>query len=481
MPISPITFGKLGGGYTQQGMQDMQTFISNAIKNKYLDSQLKAALENAQAMAQQEQAKAKYADPRQQAEMQQEQYKAQYAPQDYESTIGLREAQSRKANLESDYYPQDTQSQINLRGAQANLYGQQAKYEPLKNLVDLLHTQQTATRFGKAYEMSRVLNSMPAEQRELWISQNQGAYVDMLNDMADKASQEQDGSSNKLLQAALGKYYPEMMSKGVAQQGQQNNISPQIQNPQGMPQPSLQDVSQQNRKFGSTSEQEDQMRLAAEMAANNKSAGTKITGRAKSGVALDSFAWQNREKYVPRLNNALKYSGGAGNLQKRKDQVAAATGIGRPSKGYVDLLWAKNDFKTAVVNQIKQMEQMGATDEQREEMQNLLKAIDSFDVDPKSARELFNKSMETFGDLTSSLINAAEPLVKGTYKRAYDLPDDYSNYLDLKANPYKPGAKNKTNNEGVSKISDAEIEMTAKRRGMTPEQVRAKLAAKGIR
>jgi hypothetical protein len=137
----------------------------------------------------------------------------------------------------------------------------------------------------------------------------------------------------------------------------------------------------------------------------------------------------NRDDYVPRLNSALDYVGGAGKGQLAVD--AAKGFLGNAPQGYQDFQWALNTFRPELVNQIKMMEKMGATDEQRKEAHGLLSAIDSMSLDPKAAKNVFNQSIKSFSDLSDAVINAAEPYHKGVTRQLYNIPKLSGSYLDL--------------------------------------------------
>jgi hypothetical protein len=373
--------------------------------------------------------------------------KAKYAEKITLADLLAKQEEARKTQLANQYYPEETEADIAYKQAQT-------KYIPLNALLNIAGKMNTSSRFGDAYQLSRTLTSMPEAQRATWIAQNQSAYNDMLNTLGNKALQQEVSPIEKILGSALQQYFPDMAANLPQQQGQQvplqdrlGGMQPQPQQAPSPVQDQLASLQQQATggqptgaptmaqptaapRFASTKEQTEQLQAAGELIANKKLTGTAMNGRAEAAVALEKWLMDNRETYVPRINNALDYSGVKGAVQRKKDQSLAAMGL-TPSSGYTDMVWATNDFRTALVNQIKMMEKMGATNEQREEMHNLLSAIDNITLNPKSAKELFNKSMRTFSDLSDAVIGAAEPVNKGAYRKAYQVPKLEENYLDI--------------------------------------------------
>jgi hypothetical protein len=62
--------------------------------------------------------------------------------------------------------------QNRLRAAQAGLAGAQTKFMPLKLALTAQQQQRQATRFGQAYQLSRMIMAMPQADRAAWIAAN---------------------------------------------------------------------------------------------------------------------------------------------------------------------------------------------------------------------------------------------------------------------------------------------------------------------
>ncbi len=371
--------------------------------------------------------------------------KAEYAPEF--ARAGLEQAQALPG-----------QTRANTGYLQA-----ETKFLPLKNLIDAQNSARASNRFGPTFQLARMLTQMPPATRAAWISQNQDAYTQMLTDLGNaSADQKQNKGQNFLTPELLKNFYPEMNNQpqqqdnknyalnpnqinSLAQPG--NPVGAQMQNDQ---QPSIQmqnlplpDNTQQNPKQikqqtelatsmiksspqfqDATPEQHEQIEGALNLEANRKMTTSAMNNRAESSVALDKWLMDNRKEYAPRLQQISKYAGIVGKTKKGWDKLMAET-----PEAYENYKWFTQAFIPNLDNQIKQMEKMGATDAQRQELTSMLGgAINDWAVNPESSIRLTNKVIKTMGEIGKGIRSAAEPIFKGSYEKTYGIkpiPNDY--------------------------------------------------------
>lgn len=380
--------------------------------------------------------------------------KAEYAPQF--AKAGLEQAQALPG-----------QTKANTGYLQA-----ETKFLPLKALIDAQNSARASNRFGPTYEMARALGQMPPATRAAWIAQNQEAYTQMITDLANSSvDQRQNKGQNFLTPELLKSFYPEMGNQQQQEQGGQqkqqgyalnpeqmnslaqpgNPMGAQMQNgqqpsmpkqnlplsgvPGQPPQQNPQQIKQQTELVTSmiknspqfqdaTPEQHQQIEGALQLEANRKMTTAAMANRAESSVALDKWLVDNREQYAPRLEQISKYAGIIGKTKKSWDKLLAET-----PEAYENYKWFTQAFIPNLDNQIKQMEKMGATDAQREELTNMLGgAVNDWAVNPESSIRITNKVIKTMGEIGKGIRSAAEPIFKGSYEKSYaikPIPNDY--------------------------------------------------------
>lgn len=408
--------------------------------------------------------------------------RAQYAPQLAEAEknrafadLLSQQISNKMEGAKSEYAPQFAQA--GLEQAQA-LPGQtrantgylqaETKFLPLKNLIEAQNSSRASNRFGPTFQLARMLTQMPAATRAAWISQNQEAYTQMLTDLGNATQDNQKNKSQNFLTPELLKnFYPEMGNQqqdqgdqqGYAlnpnqmnalaqpgnpvvaqmQNGQQHSIQmqnlPLPGNGQKVPQQNPQQIKQQTELVTSmiknspqfqdaTPEQHQQIEGALQLEANRKMTSAAMNNRAESSVALDKWLMDNREEYAPRLEQISKYAGIVGKGKKGWDKLMAET-----PEAYENYKWFTQAFVPNLDNQIKQMEKMGATDAQREELTNMLGgALKDWAVNPESSIRITNKVIKTMGEIGKGIRSASEPIFKGAYERSYGIkpiPEDY--------------------------------------------------------
>jgi hypothetical protein len=327
--------------------------------------------------------------------------------------------------LQSYFYPQKAKadiakSQADTASAQANTnkLNKETEFIPLKNLVEASNAQRQNSRFGQAYQLHSALNSMDASSRNLWISQHPDDYNQMLTTFAQQSNIQKSDP----LQAAIQKYFPQFMNNSqqnnssISQLGQehqpQNNI-PTLNSGQQAQSNQPTDIPNEQPKLLDDTEK---LKNSLEHQSNRKAVTTQMNARADAAVGFESWLGTNKDKYNQSLKTINKYSGRIGNAKKWLDANSYET-----PEDYENVKWFETSFIPNLANQVKMMEKLSSSDTQREELHSLADALTSKDLDPKSAVKVFNRQISTLQDVSDSIISAAEPNVKGTYRKQFGL------------------------------------------------------------
>lgn len=323
---------------------------------------------------------------------------------------------------------QDAQAAANLARTQdqARLYGSQADVAPKMAQLRMKQMQQVGQRFGPAYQFARLLQIMPAEQRSSWIAANPNKYEALVNILGS--------------QAIPGNQNPPAGPPGQTPPG-------------GSPTPK-QATTQLG--FGDIPEAKHTGPLnfneQLQYAANRKNTPSAMNNRATASVAMESWILNNRNKFAPMINNAAQYAGSAGRGRAELQQLT-----NKNPQALKDYKFFNTQFVPALSNQIKKIENMGATNEQREELKQWVNQIKNIKSNPEMALAGMNNLMEMLHELAQSNFRAAEPVHPGLYTKMVGgnlWPE--GNYLDVGAKPVisssKPGellasAKAKQNND----------------------------------
>lgn len=435
-PLSPLLRGAAAG----------QQLFSQGVKNAYLPQMSQQELQRMQLANALAQIQNKYAEPTAQAALQHQQ-------------------------LINQYLPEDMQTQFAQRRAQTGLTNAQTDYMPLNYAIQASNSMRANSRFGDAYQLSSALRNMPAATRDAWIAQHPEEYNDMVNTMADKASQQQANPSQNLLASVLSKYYPgiemggsgaapaqpqQMQSQqGIPTEGGNMSLSPQLAQALGQQQ---QQPAMPQRRFTSTPEQIEQLKLASQMSANNALTTNYSRKQGEAAVKLDNWLMQSQPEYSRAIQNMSQYAGLIGKGQKGIDALQKEN-----PQAYQDYQWFTNTFRTNIDALITQMEGTSITPAQQEQYQNMLsKSFNDLTTDPKSAVNQINRLMDTLFSISKQRVEVAQPLFKDTYSKAFGYEEPKGDYVQQAA-PQYPQEK---------------LEYTAKRYGMTIDQVKQKL---GIR
>lgn len=346
------------------------------------------------------------------------QQQAQYYGPDVMSQIGLRGAQTNLTGQQSQYYGPDTQSQIAARNMQTSLM-------PIDTLVKGIQASQSMDRFGGSYQLAKALGSMDPASRFTWIANNQARYSQMLTDLGNK-SQNISPLADLLSSTLINKF-----GNGQQQQGGPQNNMPQLlqasQQGQGMQQlpqspaaqaallsaygqpqqsPSGQQIPPKTPFLPLNNDQVQQLQLAANLSAN-KSLITSQTRRQLEG-AVQVTGMMNSPDFQAKALNAAQYAGAIG-----KGQAAIAALSQQNPQAYEDYISFKNQDLVLLENRIKTLDQMGATDSQREQLQGMLsKTADSMTSNPKQFIIQLNQLGQALDNVGHAVAKSASPLTQ---------------------------------------------------------------------
>jgi hypothetical protein len=305
--------------------------------------------------------------------------------------------------------------QPGLTQSQIDLYKQQAKFYPLAKLIEAQEASNKYNRFGQAYQLSRALQDMSKPAKDLWISQHQDEYNTMISDIANGINQHKDFLSPEVLKT----FFPDINFQS------ESNLS-------------------QNQKFQPDKKENiDQIRLANEMAAN-KQLTTAATARQMEG-ALQVEGILNDPELEKRVRNSAHYAGLLGKEKYYYDSL-----FDRDNPRLQDYRTLMHIDMPLLLNRIKTLDQMGATNKQREELYSL-----------------YNKTMNSWF--------ASGDQFKNQFQRLKKSLDNVAKSVQKSASPIANVNRLESTKNNLS-YSNEDIEFTAKKYGLTPEQVRQKLA-----
>lgn len=409
---------------------------------------------------------------------------AQYAPQMTLADLVQKQNQGKLTGEQAKWYGPTAQSNIGLQGSQTNLNYLRGKYLPLDEAIKAANSARQGSRFGDAFQFAKVLQTLPADQRAIYIQQNPEAYQNLLDTLGNKTLQQQVSQPQQVVDSLMSKMFPGVYGsngqqpssdysqnqvnstidslKQSAQQPQGAQLPPQIsqgqQPPQGQVAPQIQQGQQQPQQspqqqttaFGGTSDaaQKENFANGLALAANVKLTGPVIRDRANNTMAYEAWALkpENRAKYVPMINEAIEYAGVKGKGKKYEDAW-----LNEHPHAIASYDWYTKDFSLFITNATRFLEKMGATDTQVKEMDNTINVIDDISSNPQRAKAAINNFMSTMQDVGDGILVAAEPVKKGTYRKAAGverLKGDYTDLSDISGGS-KPGMVKVKNPDGL--------------------------------
>ncbi len=389
------------------GMQSMVDIIGKQIQNQFAPQMNMQDLQ------------------RQQLANQLSQINLQTAPQMNQADLAIKLAQ-----------PGLIGAQANQANAQAGYLGEETKYVPLDTLIKAQQTAQMGSRFGQAYQLSKSLQSMSPAARDSWIAQNQDSYNDMLTTLGNQSS----GAMNFITPGVMNRFFPGMISgQQAAPMQAQQNPQMQIQNPQaqnnnqsmrpidtgamslstalmnGNYPPQAQQGNQVSSPnvapfvsaphfAPSTPDQVAQIKLANQLAANN-SLTTAATRKQYEG-AIQVEGMMNSTDFQNEAINAAKYAGALGKGKSFADALSQQN-----PQAYEDYLSFKDQRMVLLANRIKQLDAMGSTDTQRDELHGLYKkTADALTSNPDQFVTQLNNLGKAISDVAESVQKSATPM-----------------------------------------------------------------------
>lgn len=398
----------------------------------------------------------------------------QYAPRQNEAELGLTNAKTGFLGQQSQYYGPDMMSQIGLRNAQTNEMNQESGFIPLKYALQASNSMRANDRFGNSYQLKAALQNMSPAARGTWIAQNQDAYNQMLTDVANG----QQSSGSNIVENMVRQSFPSpptqltlspeeknnLVGAGIAKVMQGNNSGNSTM--QTLPINS----KMQNMFGGSTPEQNQQIQLANQMSANNDLTTNYSRKQGEAAAKLDNWLKEAQPQYASAMQNISQYAGLLGKGKKGLDALKSEN-----PQAYKDYQWFTNTFRTNIDALITQMEGTSITNTQQQDYKKMLSsAVDNLTTDPKSAIEQMNLLWDTIGKISEQRAEIAQPIFKNTYKDAYNYEGIPSPYIGNQGLG-NAAPRNPTNR---SSHTDEDIAFTAKKYGMTIDQVKQKM---GIR
>lgn len=330
------------------------------------------------------------------------QIQKQYMPGMQEAEIGLKHGQEfENRGRGTNYFAEATTapSKIGLNNAHSGYYNAMTKLMPEEMALKQKQLQQQTSRFGSAYQMAKMLGAMPTAARATWIAQNQEAYAGM---MAELGNQSPSQANAPLAQPTAGTPAP---INALTQPAQQPGAQPPANAlAQGMPQPQAAPAATSPRFSPSTPEQIAQLQQANNMAANASLTTAGTRRQMEGAIQVENII--NDPSVQSQAVNASQYAGAA-----RKGKAALDALSQQNPAAYEDYLAFKNQTMVLLQNRIKTLDQMGATDKQRDELQGLYnKTMDSLTSNPGQFITQFNKLGGTLDTISQSVQKSASPI-----------------------------------------------------------------------
>lgn len=469
--------------------------------------------------------------------LQQELLKAQYNNQllGAQAQLAVPSAQAALATSQAmaPYYNAQTQDiyqgKIPQEQASANLSNVTAQYMPLDSLVKAQMAVNSNQRFGAAYQLQQMLSRMPPASRATWEAQNQGQYNDMLATIGNS------GTANYITPGIIGQYFPGLNAKvpltpqaqqQVAQQGQQQAaaampgaasagmgnlgqyLSPQQGAPlsaqlsqaaQGTPgqipyanaQPNAPQaaqipgvstaqsgvqtpsgVPQGGYGFQTSPETTNLTKKASEMSANKYlTTGTTDT-RYQAAVAIEN------QLNDPTMQNAFnvmgKYSGYQGMGDAQLQRVMSPN-------DWASYVSARDQASKIITGNIQKLESMPTSDQGMKNAQGYFQqAQQALMSNSPAYMKYIQLGRDLLHNSALSLQTAAQPIFTGSDINRVPAQTPYAgtpqvNYAPLGGAQTPASLSPPKIKVDPKDLTDASINATAKKYGITPAQVRKKL------
>lgn len=411
------------------------------------------------------------------------QIKLQYAPQMTQADLAYKQAQTPYLQAETGltnerakYYPSDIQSQINQRNVQT-------QFLPLMDLANLQNTLtnqarlgQSTSRFGPAYQLARLYQSLsPAGKAEF---EAQPGMVEALNhamqmigSQIGKPSEQPSANLSELINQQLQKLYPGSKEITFPSADQQQQASPLSQASQGVPiDAATQSIapgllnSQQNVPDSFQSQEGVQIpTLTNDQVSNiqdvlHSEALKKSQTAAQMNQRLYSVSARRLyDQVTPLLPSVSKFTGISGKAALANSAIQAS--LGRADPDYTNYLKFKNQVSTLLSNEYRRVMGGQATDKEAQLMSKL--TVPNFTtITPSQLMDLYHN--------LDDVLKAQESAIALS-------PAKQQQLLQKDIVPSKSPIESSSVNQ---QYSQPDLEFTAKKYGITVDQVKQRLGIK---
>lgn len=358
-----------------------------------------------------------------------------------------------------------TQEQAHQASAETAFTQARAQGLPLEDAIKAAQTAETSSRFGSGYTFARMLMAAPAHQRSTWITNNPEKYKALLMQLGQKASTEGSATAGQtgamgIVNRLLAQQYPGMyQAPPTASPQQAMQLGQQQLRQAGQPTPTLdtqQQVQQVPQAAAQTGQQQpgapSQVRVSAippvtqwqdipepvsksvltedeqfAMSSNQDKAGGDAWKRAVATSGAEYMLGRNRDKYTKMFDLASQYAGAYGRGKQYLNQWTNTN----PNAVEAYRMYT-NSFVPAIKNIIKRIEGMGATDQQRNELEKMSNQIEDVRSNPSQAKKGFNNMVSILHDVAESNYRQAEPVTPGIFSKIAGARNwESGNYLGL--------------------------------------------------
>jgi hypothetical protein len=305
--------------------------------------------------------------------------KLDFAPQNAEQFLRQQQLANELGSIKNMYAPQEHELDIETSK-------QDIQYLPLKHQLETDRIRAQNERFGDAYKLRTLFQSLPSDQKKVLIANNPDLFNDVvlgqLNNVSDQLYNQTYQGKNpaQISNQDISQYQlsltPEqednLVKAGIATRGATIN-RPSITDPSGS----------------------EALRKSAEMSATKDLSSGALLKQREAVDQLDEF-FDNNE-FNRKVKNASVYAGAPGAIKLGIDRMLRNT-----PQSLIDYDSLKNFDMVFALNRIKSADAMGSTDSQREELHDIwAKGIDSFYSTPSqfiTQMENMKGSVKRLGD-----------------------------------------------------------------------------------
>lgn len=342
--------------------------------------------------------------------------KLQNAPQEAQADLQAKLLANALSQNSVDYAPQMSQADLAYKNASTNHVNAETDLMPLDYALKANQQNNNSNRFGAAYQQAKMISQMPAAARDKWIADNSQAYLDMVNTLGNQDLQKETSKSQQLVDRLIEQHFPsqkknepqppqnlplnqQQIAALVAQLQPQNGAAgqPGQQMPQQAP-------GMQRTPFSTSPEQAASIGNASLMSANKALTTAATQRQIEASIQVGDIL--NNPELQQKAQNAAIYAGAAG-----KGEAAIDALLDTNPQAYNDYISFVNHDMVFTENRIKTMDQMGATDAQREELQGLYnKTMDTLTSNPGRFIAQYNELGQALDRVAKAVQKSASPV-----------------------------------------------------------------------